>query len=475
MEQVKNHQEHSLLGRKPLEYYQNKIMKEKKGDIWCKDQRINYPVGDELQFDDFFKITNKNYRIFKFTVGKRVENSYICGLQFHYQNIQNPDEVVQGFAFGPNDLFTNNKYQTKSFTLQDDEFIVEMKGRKGMIIDCFGVVTNKGNEYSFGGTGGGEYSQKAPKGYHFTCMGGYFSPGWDSISSFTMEVRELPFDDGENQRRLHSYSLKSYKPAFRKLVDFLTTSEVTKLFRLNKDFARFRHDDYVLTKIGCRCIYSGVPKSIKYIKKMIKYCPQDEVANVYEKIMNYFNLIQNFVSNPDGRSEYEGFQKVQNGGDGITIQKSEKDCNFITSYGWCTLKWSKSLKEIFSDKSKYNLELLIGKIQSGNYAIVAGAQICETGFGGEASLKIEILGEDENVLFQFKRDIKDLTREYKFYNLKYIHSWPDKVPHKINFYISGKDTCFWAGHYGAKFKSITVKIIPIEDEQEKVLFEKYIN
>lgn len=218
---------------------------------------------------------------------------------------------------GPKDWFKNKKYISETFELNDDEYVTELLGRKGMILDNFGIKTNKGNVYSYGGTGGGEYSLKAPEGFYFSCFGGYFSPGWDSLSSFTVEVKELPQDDGENQRREHSYQLKSYKPAFRRLIDFLTTSEVTKFFRLNKDFARFRHDDYVLTRIGCRCVYSGVPRSIKYIKKMIKYCPKDEVNNVYEQIMNYLSLSQNFIKNPDGKDDFKEYSIVEDGGDRI--------------------------------------------------------------------------------------------------------------------------------------------------------------
>lgn len=126
-------------------------MNEKKSGMWAKDYRVNFSVGDELVFDDFFLITNKKLRVHKFTVGKRVENNYICGLQFFYQGIEDPDYFKAGYAIGPNDLFNNKRYVTKTFELLEDEFIVEICGRKGMIIDNFGVKTNKGNHYEFGG------------------------------------------------------------------------------------------------------------------------------------------------------------------------------------------------------------------------------------------------------------------------------------------------------------------------------------
>ncbi len=41
-----------------------------------------------------------------------------------------------------------------SYTLEKDEYIIELKGKKGCIIDSFGILTNKGNFYNFGGEGG---------------------------------------------------------------------------------------------------------------------------------------------------------------------------------------------------------------------------------------------------------------------------------------------------------------------------------
>lgn len=46
---------------------------------------------------------------------------------------------------------------------------------------------------------------------------------------------------------------------------------------------------------------------------------------------------------------------------------------------------------MFSDKEKFKPEIIIGKIQAAQYAVVAGAQICDTGFGATARLKLEIL------------------------------------------------------------------------------------
>lgn len=61
-----------------------------------------------------------------------------------------------------------------------------------MILDNFSILTSKGNLYSFGGIGGGEYFVNAPEGYHFTNFGGLYSEGWDSISSFSTDLASIP-------------------------------------------------------------------------------------------------------------------------------------------------------------------------------------------------------------------------------------------------------------------------------------------
>jgi len=61
-----------------------------------------------------------------------------------------------------------------------------------MVLDHFSVETNKGRKLGFGGEDGKEISVCAPKGYHFTNFGGHFSEGWDSISSFSTEIQEIP-------------------------------------------------------------------------------------------------------------------------------------------------------------------------------------------------------------------------------------------------------------------------------------------
>lgn len=90
---------------------------------------------------------------------------------------------------GPKYSLVSN--QSKTFELEDDEYVIAVTGRKGMIIDNFGVLTSKGAKYNFGGTGGGPFEVHAPLGYHFTCFGALYTEGWGSISTFSADVHQI--------------------------------------------------------------------------------------------------------------------------------------------------------------------------------------------------------------------------------------------------------------------------------------------
>lgn len=67
-----------------------------------------------------------------------------------------------------------------------------------MILDKFGVRTNKGNAFQFGGNGGGPYSLAAPEGFHFVNFGGLFSKGWGNISAFSADIASIPSESIKN-------------------------------------------------------------------------------------------------------------------------------------------------------------------------------------------------------------------------------------------------------------------------------------
>ena len=103
-----------------------------------------------------------------------------------------------------------------------------------------------------------------------------------------------------------------------------------------------------------------------------------------------------------------------------------------------------------------------------------GASICESGFGSIAKMKVQVFDESKKEISCIEKTYDKLSREFIYYMIKFINPNPERKPHSIAFSLSGKDTCYWKGNYGAKIRNITLKIMPIEDDQEKAYFERYV-
>ncbi len=58
--------------------------------------------------------------------------------------------------------------------------------------------------------------------------------------------------------------------------------------------------------------------------------------------------------------------------------------------------------------------------------------------------------------------VNGFTRDFKTFRFKFINLNPDLRPKYVEFNISGKDTCYWKGHYGAKIRNISFKLIPVK-------------
>lgn len=89
------------------------------------------------------------------------------------------------------------------------------------------------------------------------------------------------------------------------------------------------------------------------------------------------------------------------------------------------------------------------------------ADFCDTGFGTEGQLEYSIKNQEGDIIKSDTLAARPIPREFTTFSFKYTHPDPLETPHSITFLISGKDTCYWAGHYGAKIRNITFKLVPI--------------
>jgi hypothetical protein len=80
-----------------------------------------------------------------------LSNTSIVGVQFWYR--------LTGVEVNGTEAFGSDKSNLRDdrFTLGEDEFIVEVFGREGNIVDHLGFRTNKGRSFEAGGQGGNPF------------------------------------------------------------------------------------------------------------------------------------------------------------------------------------------------------------------------------------------------------------------------------------------------------------------------------
>lgn len=124
--------------------------------------------GDTKKFDDNDILKNypPSHKIYKLRVFH--DNNNVFGFQADY------------FVFGPNVVVQGERHVGNAWSngsedvieLGADEYITEIHGRHGDILDNFGFKTNHGRNFDFGGNGGNHFQVNAPEGQHFGTLAG---------------------------------------------------------------------------------------------------------------------------------------------------------------------------------------------------------------------------------------------------------------------------------------------------------------
>jgi hypothetical protein len=204
----------------------------------------------------------------------------------------------------------------------------------------------------------------------------------------------------------------------------------------------------------------------KFFKSLIKrFHPLKEIPELYRPILQRLALSlpidKNLIKNHSGKKGFEGWEIIENGGNQWAIndwgtQLPRKTC-FVTSYDWCVM--SKTVK--FADLKEESRELFFE-----NKALIkAGCYIAKRwDCGAEGYLQVQITDSDHQVLKKQKITIEDdgfpagntgSHSVYRRLEVEYEHE-EGKIPNNIIVTIGGKDTQFWAGHYGARFSNVYV-------------------
>ncbi|KAL4512968.1 hypothetical protein ABPG72_017653 [Tetrahymena utriculariae] len=443
--------------------------------LMLKDIKLGFSTGDEIHpQDDFFLLSDKGYQNFK--VSKIVvyynENKEIAAIQFtykQYQNLEkNQDCVIKGNIIGYQQVQNMSQNEVE---LYDDEFITHINIIVEYVIDKIIITLNSGQKFYYGHRETNKQEKlsfEAPEGFHFSCFSGSTSSHFQGLCVLKADFCSIEKYNNDPKQSFIEL-IASNKSALRSLIPYLTVKEMSILMRAYKLFAKILSNEVLfIDEIGRRAIFSGNQNLIKYYQQLIN---QDSLASEQKNnLRTYQDNIINYVKNPNGESQFDGFEFLSEYGHAEKKDSYIENLNGLThfkfSYLKNTLVWKRNLHDIFTP-------IDIENIENSSIAIVFGIEIADSNYGGSLTAEVQIENEAQNTVFSKKKEFETIQRGFKFYNIAaYIknQSLNQSTPHKIIFSISGKDSRFWAGHFGPRLRSITCRLIPVSTQQEICLF-----
>lgn len=335
------------------------------------------------------------------------------------------------------------KQTSSEVVLDDDEYIVALVGRAGLFIDKFGIKTNKGREWGFGGEGGGPFNVDVPAGYYVSDFG---SNTWEHLSCIMADIKQIP-GTGATTSKTYDRFFKSpnFAKLFLTIMQFLTTQDCCKVFKVGRQLAQLRFMPEFLDRQIMLCVKHTNENIRKYLSKLLKHSRKLEA---YKFGKRFLMDNKNKIDNGEGK-DMSGWQIIEDGGDGIKAKGNA----FATSHGWCTVMQEKSFEDIFNEE-------LLEQIYIGEIIISAGAIFKDSGFGGVGKVKLEIVGDNGQIIYS-NEDSKKSDQAGTNISTSYVRDIKNLVnPKKFRLYVGGKDTCNWAGYYGPDINGIFLKAWP---------------
>lgn len=165
---------------KPISHYETKNF-----HTWSKHYQINQRLYGNRDMDDIFKVEfSKAHKVSHFKIWRKIDQ-YIVGVQFKYTTQQNC--IITGHLM--KEEIPDNQCVVLESDLDQDEYIVEIFGRKGLHIDKLGFRTTKDREFVIGGEGGGPFSIKCPANFHFATFAANYG---GNINALFVDIQEIP-------------------------------------------------------------------------------------------------------------------------------------------------------------------------------------------------------------------------------------------------------------------------------------------
>ena len=414
-------------------------------------------------FDDVFLLEkNREIKVSKIEI-TFIPNGYVKGIQFTYKTLSDKKEIKG------NNMTTykgKSKIQKTVFDLKDDEFIIEIFGRKGAIIDNIGFKTNLGRSLSGGGNGGGPFSIKCIKDYYFSVFAGSCGDCDDSLSNLTVDILTLP--NVIIKKEIDFKMSTRSKNVLRLAMDFLSISECMKLFLVNKEFSKLRFDHYILGNFWTRIVYAGNNQNRRYIKEFMKRINDEEILNDLKTLKELLKFSKNKISDPYGKFNFKGWLVEGDWNvDKSMTQRFRNSC-FTTSYTRSSLLFKEELTKLFDNEQ-------IRLLNEGLNHILVGSFFGSGWNKTEASFKCRIYDKQDKILFEnhYYKNYDD-TCEHEHITFKYKNI-KGSIAYRIELIIEGRDNKFWGGYFGPSISGTYIRILPNDEYFEKFYLESNSN
>uniref|UniRef100_A0A8D0DSV8 F-box protein 27 n=1 Tax=Salvator merianae TaxID=96440 RepID=A0A8D0DSV8_SALMN len=169
---------------------------------------------------------------------------------------------------------------------------------------------------------------------------------------------------------------------------------------------------------------------------------------------------RNLIKNPCGEEHLKHW-KIQNRGNGWIVEENKNPIKeapaqtcFVSSYVWCEkVQLVNLLKEGLWEEllDNYQPDILISDWWGAR-------EDC----GCEYEVRVTLLGADKSTIAEFaaKPDPIPQWNDASYQQVSHVFRHYGPGVRYVRFYHKGKDTQFWAGHYGARITNSTVLLKP---------------
>lgn len=410
------------------------------------------PCDKVISFDDaiLFKEV-PNFQLFEILLYSN--QKYVYGFKFVYFNPETK-QYLSGVDLRTNDSDTPKDIIPKSIKFNENDCVVEITVRNGMIIDFIRFRTKKGLILEGGNPTGGEFVKtvKSRKDHYFSNFGGSIETSWRCLKTINFEEINLK----QLIKCQTKISFQTYRHVLRLIVNYLPFKDSVKIFLLNSHLHSLRRDPLCFKSLTESVLKSLNNQHRMYIKDILeKELQMAEDGQTEDESFKYamslIRMTSNKIKNAYGDLGLQGWQMT---GSYVTESKATQPYRthcFAGSRYMSTIFQDLVLNEIFDEE-------FIEGFNKGTKVIFAGGNIARTtecpavGF-----IQLQVFNESGEEIFNDKINKENLIPEYELICIRYKVE-EGKIPYKLKFTAGGYDRKTWSGdYYGPKFSGLFVR------------------